>query len=228
MPKASNSMEMKTTSKRPLPQAAWIFGAAFLLLLAIMHLVKPELGPTWRMISEYEIGDFGWVMRLAFFCWAAGFLCLAISLWPLLETRGGKIGKWWLVIISIALLGAGTFATQPITDLARGTVDKLHSAFGAIMIFTFPIASTIIARQLFKLFQAGTAKKQLVWVTALVWLGFLAFFSTIIIYSDQAKTRAYGPEVLIGIPNRGMVVTYTVWLMTVARLVSKHLQRNNR
>jgi hypothetical protein len=137
MPKASNSMEMKTTSKRPLPQAAWIFGAAFLLLLAIMHLVKPELGPTWRMISEYEIGDFGWVMRLAFFCWAAGFLCLAISLWPLLETRGGKIGKWWLVIISIALLGAGTFATQPITDLARGTVDKLHSAFGAIMIFTF-------------------------------------------------------------------------------------------
>lgn len=219
---------MKTATTQRWLQAAWIFGLAFIVLLAAMHLLKPEFGPTWRMISEYEIGEFGWMMRLAFFCWAAGFFSLAISLWSLLDRPGGKIGKWWLLIIAIALVGAGLFATQPITDLVRGTVDKLHSTSGAIMIFTFPIASTIIARQLSKLWVMSPAKRPLVWVTALVWVGFLAFFSTIILYSDQAKTRAYSPEVLIGIPNRFMVLTYTAWLITVARLTSKHLRVSDR
>jgi hypothetical protein len=210
----------KIESKQPLLQAAWIFGAAFIVLLALMHLLKPEFGPTWRMISEYEIGEWGWVMRIAFFCWAAGFLSLTLSLWPLLQTRSGKVGKWWLLIISLALIGAGCFATQPITDIVRGTIDKLHTIAGAIMIFTFPIASPMIARQLSKLMETSAAKKQLLWVTILVWIGFIAFFSTTIIYSEQAKARAYGPDVLIGLPNRFMVVAYTIWLIVVARIVN--------
>ena len=48
--------------------AAILFTAIFLGLLALLHFLKPELDPAWRMISEYEIGRFGWMMRLAFFC----------------------------------------------------------------------------------------------------------------------------------------------------------------
>jgi hypothetical protein len=191
-----------------------------LYLLAILHFLEPESDPTWHLISEYEIGKFGWIMRLAFFCWGGGFLFLTISLWNTFETRGGNIGSFWLLIISIALFGAGIFAPQPITDEVRGTIDKLHAICGAIIIFTLPFASTIIAVHLSKQQTKIWRPKKLYWVTLFVWIGLIVFLYSMIFYSRQAKARAYGPDVLIGLPNRFMVLTYTVWLIVVARVLT--------
>jgi len=33
--------------------------ATFLVLVAALHIIKPELNPSWRFISEYAIGDYG-------------------------------------------------------------------------------------------------------------------------------------------------------------------------
>jgi hypothetical protein len=213
-------MTLKTSNVKRTSAVASFLGVTFLGLLATLHFLEPEFDPTWRLISEYEIGKFGWVMRFAFFCWGGGFLLLTISLWETFETTGGKIGKWWLAIISIALCGAGIFAPQPITDEVRGAIDKVHSVCGAIMIFTLPIASTIIAVHLSKQQAKMGLRKQLSWVTLFVWIGLIVFLSSMIFYSKQAKTRAYGPDVLIGLPNRFMVLTYTVWLIAVARLLA--------
>lgn len=215
---------MNTEYNKKYLQGAWILGIAFLSLLTILHLIKPELDPTWHLISEYEIGKYGWLMRLAFFCWGGGFILLTISLWSLLDSLSGKIGKWWLLIISFALFGAGIFATQPITDIIRGTIDRLHAVCGAIMIFTFPIASTIIAKSLSKHLSIRSAKYTLIAVTFLVWFGLIAFFSSMIIYGQQIKLRAYSDSILIGVPNRFMVLTYTIWLITIARLLNTHKQ----
>ena len=38
--------------------ATIVFAAMFLALLILLHVLKPEFDPTWRMISEYEIGRF--------------------------------------------------------------------------------------------------------------------------------------------------------------------------
>ncbi|MBS1508290.1 MAG: DUF998 domain-containing protein [Bacteroidetes bacterium] len=210
---------MKTDNRIKILSVASYLGFIFLFLLTTLHLLEPEFDPTWRVISEYELGKFGWLMRLAFFCWGGGFLLLTISLWNTLEGPGGKIGKWWLLIISIALFGAGIFIPQPITDIVRGTTDKLHGLCGAIMIFTLPIASTIIAFNLTKQQANSKHRKLLFWLTVLVWIGIIAFFYSIIFYLEQAKTRAYGPDVLIGLPNRFMVLTYTIWLIGVARIL---------
>jgi hypothetical protein len=40
--------------------------ATFVVLLAALHFIKPELDPSWQFISEYAIGDYGWIMLLAF------------------------------------------------------------------------------------------------------------------------------------------------------------------
>ena len=40
-------------------------GATFVALLAVLHVVKAELDPSWRFISEYAIGAHGWLMVLA-------------------------------------------------------------------------------------------------------------------------------------------------------------------
>jgi hypothetical protein len=219
--KIQTNTAMNTGHRKVILLLASILGFTFLFLLTILHFLKPEFDPTWRLISEYEIGRFGWLMRFAFFCWGGGFILLSISIWRYLETLGGKIGTWWLLIISIALFGAGIFAPQPITDIVRGTSDKLHTLCGTIMIFTFPIASTMLAFNLSKRQAKRNSQKQLVWATLLVWFGIFVFFYSMIFYLTQAKTRAYGPDILIGLPNRFMVLTYTIWLIVVARLLLK-------
>lgn len=51
-------------------------GIAFLVILACLHFLKPEISPMWRMISEYEIGKFGFLMSIAFFAGEWAFYCL--------------------------------------------------------------------------------------------------------------------------------------------------------
>ncbi len=104
-----------------------IFAATFITILFLLHFLKPELDPSWRMISEYEIGRYGWLMRLAFFCWGSSVLTLLVPLWGSLRTIGGKVGFVWLVLIGIALFGAGIFVTNAITDTTTSTANSLHT-----------------------------------------------------------------------------------------------------
>jgi hypothetical protein len=46
------------------------------VLLLGMHVLKPEIAPSWRFISEYALGDFGWLMHLAFLAFAGAHLGL--------------------------------------------------------------------------------------------------------------------------------------------------------
>ena len=104
-----------------------IFSSTFIFILFLLHFLKPELDPSWRMISEYEIGRYGWLMRLAFFCWGSSVLTLLVPLWGSLRTIGGKVGFVWLVLIGIALFGAGIFVTNAITDTTTSTANSLHT-----------------------------------------------------------------------------------------------------
>jgi hypothetical protein len=52
--------------------------AAFSILLVLVHVFKPEIDPSWRMISEYEIGHHDWIMQLAFVCWSASVFGAAV------------------------------------------------------------------------------------------------------------------------------------------------------
>src|SRR5215467_9071188 len=81
---------------------------AFLALVTALHVLEP--GFNWgHLISEYQLGDYGFLMSLAFMLLGVSALLLAVSLWPRLHTRGGRIGSWWLLIIGAAFFVAGVF-----------------------------------------------------------------------------------------------------------------------
>lgn len=202
---------------------AQISGAIFLFLLTLLHFLKPEISVNYRLISEYEIGNFGFLMRIAFLSWGAGFLCLSLSVWNVLTDITGKIAKYWLLIISIAVMCAGIFVTQPITDIVRTQTDRIHAICGATMIFTFPIVATLFTRSLSKIESFKDEKSKLFWLTFFVWLGFLTFFVSMIVYAPQIKARAYSDAILIGYPNRLMVILYTIWLIGIARIIRSRL-----
>jgi hypothetical protein len=41
-------------------------------IVVLLHFLKPEIDPSWRMLGEYEIGRYGWLMRVAFVLCAIG------------------------------------------------------------------------------------------------------------------------------------------------------------
>jgi hypothetical protein len=177
--------------------------AAFSLLLAIVHVLKPEISPSWRMISEYEIGRYGWIMRLGFVCWSASVFAVAVALQPYTGILGGAA----LFVVAVGPAGAAVFATEPITTPwpSTGVAHRLHAAFGALFIFGFPIATTL----------AGSAAGWPRWLWLMPWIGLVVFTASAVILQARGGRRA-GPDVPIGWPNRFLVVTYVAWLAVAA------------
>jgi len=197
-----------------------VFASVFLAILFTLHFLKREFDPAWRMISEYEIGRFGWMMRVAFFCWGASVLALLITIWPALLPIGGTISRWWFVLIVLALFGAGIFKTDPITDDTHSLVNTIHKLCGTIVILTFPIAATLAVRSLIHDPLWAVYQGLLIFGIILAWIGLVAYFTTIIIsrIKDPQAGAVGGPHVYMGWPNRFNVVTYILWIIITAAI----------
>ncbi len=199
-------------------QIAVAFAIGFLVILCSLHFLEPEFDPSWRMISEYEIGRYGPMMRLAFFCWGSSVLALVYVLWFSLQTVGGNVGRWWLLVIGIALFGAGTFVTNAILDPTPSTANSLHTLCGAVVILTFPMAASLVTGSLAKNRDWASARRWLFSATLLVWLSLFLFFASIVVSrAVHPMAGRVGPEVFLGWPNRFLVLVYNVWLILVAR-----------
>ena len=59
---------------------AMVAAAATLLLLAGLHILSPEFDPSFRMVSEYALGHYGWVLSLMFLAWGISSWALALAL----------------------------------------------------------------------------------------------------------------------------------------------------
>jgi hypothetical protein len=111
----------------------------FLILLAALHFLEPEFDPSKRLISEYELGRYGWVMSLAFFSLGVGVLATLRSTRKASTGRRGRIGRWWFLAISVAFFGAGIFYPY----MPPNFVSYIHGLCGVIVIVTFPMAATL-------------------------------------------------------------------------------------
>jgi hypothetical protein len=72
---------------------SFVTAGVFLVLLAAMHFLKPEFNPTWHMISEYEIGRYGWLMQAAFLGVALSCVTLAWAMYSQVRTIAGPDRK---------------------------------------------------------------------------------------------------------------------------------------
>jgi hypothetical protein len=187
--------------------------AAIILLL---HVAKPDFAPSWRFISEYSIGEHGWLMMLAFFVWAVSCFALAAAVWPHVHALHGRIGIGLLVLVGLSLIGAGLFTADPITakpdELTRE--GNLHGVSAMVGIPGFPLAAVLIARSL-HLNPAWRAVRRSVVVAALATFGTVVAMSMYIPIT-LAKTGGFGPDTPVGWLNRLVVLSFLTWQIVVA------------
>jgi len=194
------------------------FSVCFILILILLHFLKRELDPKWRMISEYEIGKHGWLMRFAFVSWGLSVLFLTIHLASSVS-KFSLVATVWLAIIVFAMFGAAAFITDPITEISRSVRNTLHTICGVVVILTFPIISTIVAVTI-----SGIVKHEqipfLILATALTWVGLIGFFaSSWISRKRDPSAGRVGPTIYLGWPNRIMVLFYSSWICTISRMI---------
>ena len=150
--------------------------AVALLLLASLHVLSPEFDPSWRMVSEYALGHYGWVLSLMFLAWGISAWALAVALWSQVKTRAGKIGLWFLVIAGIGEALASVF------DITR---DTGHSIAGVLGIGGFPIAALLLSVSLGRTQAWRGAKKPLLWIANLNWISVVLLVATLVLMTVQ-------------------------------------------
>ena len=226
---------MKTTAKPvtenilPAAQLAITSGAAVLLLLAILHVLSPEFDPSWRMVSEYANGQYGWVLSLMFITWALSSWALAFAIWSQVKTRAGKIGLIFLIAAGIGEAMASVF------DINH----PLHGLAGMIGIPGLSIAAMLISVSLSRAQGWSDAKKALLWTANLTWMSIVllvvSFAILIVTYTQAGGDMAAGVEVtllpsgviaFVGWANRFLIVVYCLWVVTVAWQAIKLLSKD--
>jgi hypothetical protein len=182
----------------------------FIMLLIILHFLEPEFTPSKHLISEYELGRYGWMMSLAFFSLGASILAMLLSTWSSATSRRGQIGRWWFLAISVAFFGGGIFYPYNPPTFAS----YIHGICGIIVIMTFPIAATVYSSSLAARQESATSRRTLSLAIWLVWVGLLSFVgSTVILGILSYPVSRTEATLLIGWQNRFMILTYGLWLI---------------
>lgn len=208
-----NTTELKSKISQT---AAWVsFGAAalFLVLLLLLHFIKPEFNPSWNMISQYEIGNYGWIMQLAFLTLASSCFALVLAIHSQVRTIWGRIGLVLLLVTVIGMTIAAFNITDPITT-PRAEMTAHGNLHGLGFLLGVPsqvIAILLISLTLRRNRAWVSARRVLLWTAQLPWLS-VAVMGAIII----ANGGKFGPGIFVGWPNRLYIISCCIWLMTVA------------
>jgi hypothetical protein len=174
-------------------------------LLAAMHVLRPDLDPSWRFISEYELGPHGWMMRLAFACLAASCLALCVAIWPAARGIAGYLGMAMVVVAAGGMILAAIFVPDK--------VNRLHEV-GA-MLDQVPFAAPLINWQLSLHARWKPYWPALLATAGIPLLGLAIFIAAMVIMLPRGGGQP-GPEVLVGWPNRLMILAHCAWLMPLA------------
>lgn len=196
-------------------QVSFAAAATFVVLLAALHVIKAELDPAWHFISEYAIGDYGWIMALAFLSLALSYIALFIAIRSQIRSIGGYIGLACLLISAAGLILAAIFTTDPITasQEAMTTEGKLHS-LGGTLGMAMPFAAVLVSWSLARNPAWSSARRPVLWVAGLAFIGFLV--SIVSLITMIPSDGQFGPGVSVGWPLRFEILTYCIWLMVVA------------
>src|SRR5689334_19961724 len=103
------------------------FGFASLGLI-LLHALRSDYQISSHMISDYAVGEFGWVMVAVFVAWSAG-IALLLSALLLAEpsSLSRKLGALLLGITSVGLLVSAAYRTDlpGLPDTHEGNVHTI-------------------------------------------------------------------------------------------------------
>lgn len=190
---------------RPAARAAIAAILAYWALSIAVVAAKPQWNPLTRQLSEYALGEHGWLQVAAFLAQAVAYASLAVALRGL----AGRIGLGILAYCALGSIGVGVFTTDPINTRPDAVTAHgvLHTAFGGSALILLPVAALLITRSIARRRPDAGADPQFPRR-----VGYLPFAGLALIWIPESA----GLIPVGGWPDRTLFLTYTIWLLAVA------------
>ena len=197
------------------PGLAVTLPIVFIVILGILHILKPEIEPWWRLISEYQLGDYGWLMSVNFMVLVIGALCAMVALRPHIKSKAGWVGWWLLGVAAFGMALGGLFMTDPITTPRDQFSDHgtIHNIGGALMIFSSPMLITLISVSLWRHNPKWADIKGSLLLLSLLSVASVITFA--VFAATQYRDGAASSDMLFGWPNRALILAYCIWISVV-------------
>lgn len=203
--------------------SAWVSilsGLLALLHLVSLHVLSPEFDPSFRMISEYALGQHASMLSGFFFTWALSTFVLLFAIGSQAKGIKGKIGLVFLVLAAIGMTMGG------LHDIRH----PLHGAAFGLGVPALPVAAVLITLSLVRQKGWDKYKKLLLWTAHATWISLILMAVTMSLFissyiqaggvmDSTPRVHIVLPEGVIAIVgwfNRLLVVTYIVWVLKVA------------
>ncbi len=231
--RASRIVRERSASRTPI--VAFAAGLTTLVLLAALHALSPEFDPSWRVLSEYANGHYGWVLALMFTCWAVSTWTLPFALWPYLKTTSGRIGLSFLIAAGVGEALAAAFdINQP-----------LHGLAGLLGVGGLPVAAMLTSTALRRSPTWSSQGSTLIWIANLTWIMVVVMVTSLVTMfltyvhagghvPADGKSLPLGTSLPIGTiavagyANRLLVIVNCIWVLAAAALTVKAESREVR
>lgn len=188
-----------------LATAAIVGTTYFVVIIAAMHFLSPDMNPIERPTSEYAVGPFGYLMTSA-------FVALSLSTWALIiglrrdlsRPAQSRLGLFFLGVFGIGLLVAATFPID-LDGAPQTLAGTIHAIDGPLTFLSLIVGTNLVSRR-FKQDVRWRPIHRFASVLALIMIPeFVA--------GGLARARETGAG---GIAQRILVVTFATWFVLTA------------
>jgi len=187
--------------------------ACFVLAMAALHWLQPDLNPLDQAMSYYVHGLHGWLLTLGLLALGLGSLTLTIVLGKGLGTAVGRGGIGCLGTWSAGVLLGAVFAADPPGqwDKPPSISGSIHGLAAMVALIIFPVGAVLVSRRLCagaRLVSRSRALRILAFASAASLLIFLSSLVPVFVRP--------GPPVLLGLTERILFLVYISWLGVAA------------
>ena len=144
---SAHAVDRGTVLVRPVLGWVAIAGVAyFVLAIAYLHVLRPDVNPVARVTSEYAVGPYGVLMTSAYFIFGCALVALGIGIARSFDTRAWTtVGTALLYLAAAATAIAGLFpidagALRPITSEGR-----VHRLAGIVAFTSMTLGPLLLA-----------------------------------------------------------------------------------
>jgi hypothetical protein len=108
-----------------------------LFLLGLLHVIAPEVDPVTRAVSEYALGDYGWLATIRTLAQGIGPIALAVAL------HRERAGALLLLVVGLLKLAMPLFPVDALGTPAT-SAGQMHNLLGSLTFFLFPLAALVL------------------------------------------------------------------------------------
>lgn len=199
------SPAMRTSERAQLLALIAIIGSMFFLVIVmVLHILRPDNDPITTFISYYAVGPYGFLMTAAFIALGVSALALAACL-----ARAVAPSRWlWggVFLLSVYAIGTcilGVFTTDPISDNSLPTTTGTIHGMAILPTYLSIIIAALLLPQAYK----HDERWRMFYRTAVV-LGFVVLSSVVALGVAGEQWGGLGQRILI--------TTHLVWLIGTA------------